>query len=136
MAQPGLLLERKPVGLGLHYRGAPDRAGAVTALAEALLPGLPGFHAHHGKMVIELRPDGIGKGHALRDLMRSAPFQGRHPVMFGDDATDEPAFAVANTMGGLSVKIGPGPTVARHRLANPHHLRRLLARWASQERLQ
>jgi trehalose 6-phosphate phosphatase len=79
MAQPGLLLERKPVGLGLHYRGAPDRAGAVTALAEALLPGLPGFHAHHGKMVIELRPDGIGKGHALRDLMRSARFRADTP---------------------------------------------------------
>jgi trehalose 6-phosphate phosphatase len=66
--------------------------------------------------------------------MRTAPFRQRIPAMFGDDATDEPAFACANGMGGLSVKIGRGPTCARHRLANPHHLRRLLARWAIEER--
>jgi trehalose 6-phosphate phosphatase len=67
-------------------------------------------------MVVELRPDGIGKGNALQELMRSAPFQRRIPVMFGDDATDEPAFALANRMGGLSVKVGAGATLARHRL--------------------
>jgi trehalose-phosphatase len=61
-------------------------------------------------MVVELRPDGIGKGNAVQDLMRSTPFQRRIPVMFGDDATDEPAFALANRMGGLSVKVGAGAT--------------------------
>ena len=61
------------MGLGLHYRGAPRRAAEVSDLAERLLPGLPGFHAHHGKMVVELRPDGIGKGNALDDLMKRAP---------------------------------------------------------------
>jgi trehalose 6-phosphate phosphatase len=69
-------------------------------------------------MVVELRPDGIGKGNAVQDLMRVPPFQRRIPVMFGDDATDEPAFALANRMGGLSVKVGPGATLARHRLPN------------------
>jgi trehalose 6-phosphate phosphatase len=133
MAQPGLLLERKPVGLGLHYRGAPSRAGEVGDLADRLLSGLPGYHAHHGKMVVELRPDGIGKGNAVEDLMRRPPFQRRIPVMFGDDATDEPAFALANRMGGLSVKVGPERSLARHRLACPNDVRRLLAIWASGE---
>lgn len=133
MSQAGLLLERKPVGLGLHYRGAPRRAAEVSDLAERLLPGLPGFHAHHGKMVVELRPDGIGKGNALDDLMKRGPFLHRKPVMFGDDATDEPAFEVANRLGGHSVKIGPGPTAARHRLGSPRELRRLLARLAGRE---
>jgi trehalose 6-phosphate phosphatase len=130
MGQAGLLLERKPVGLGLHYRGAPGRAAEVHALARRLLPCLPGFHAHAGKMVVELRPDGIGKGHAVRAVMQTPRFCGRTPVVFGDDTTDEPAFMVANRMGGLSVKVGPGVTVARHRLPNPSALRRLLAIWA------
>jgi trehalose 6-phosphate phosphatase len=65
-------------------------------------------------MVVELRPDGIGKGNAVQELMRVPPFQRRIPVMFGDDATDEPAFALANRMGGLSVKVGAGATLARH----------------------
>ncbi len=133
MAEPGLLLERKPVGLGLHYRGAPEREDDVKDLADYLLKDLPGFHAHYGKMVVELRPAGVGKGKAVADLMRTPPFQGRRPVMFGDDATDEPAFAVANRLGGISVKVGAGATVARHRLASPSEVRRLLARWVSQE---
>lgn len=133
MSEAGLLLERKPVGLGLHYRGAPARAAEVSELADRLLPDLPGFHAHHGKMVVELRPDGIGKGNAVADLMRQAPFRHRVPMMFGDDATDEPAFEVANRLGGHSVKIGPGPSAARHRLGNPRELRRLLARLADRE---
>jgi trehalose 6-phosphate phosphatase len=133
MSQAGLLLERKPVGLGLHYRGAPRRANEVSALADRLLSGLPGFHAHHGKMVVELRPDGIGKGNAVEDLMKRDPFRHRSPVMFGDDATDEPAFEVANRLGGYSVKIGPGPSAARHRLGSPRELRRLLARLADRE---
>jgi trehalose 6-phosphate phosphatase len=74
MAQPGLLLERKPVGLGLHYRGAPSRRAEVSDLADRLLSGLPGYHAHHGKMVVELRPDGIGKGNAVQELMRGPRF--------------------------------------------------------------
>lgn len=127
---PGLLAERKPVGIGLHYRGAPDRRDEIFALAERLLRDLPGFHAHHGKMVVELRPDGIGKGHALIDLMAQPRFRGRMPVMFGDDNTDEPAFEAANRQGGLSVKVGAGPTAARFRVGSPAEVRRLLANWA------
>jgi trehalose 6-phosphate phosphatase len=128
----GLIVERKPVGIGLHYRGAPGRRGEVERLAARLLDVLPGYHAHHGKMVIELRPDGIGKGHAVADLMRGPRFRGRVPVMFGDDATDEPAFAEANRLGGLSVKVGAGPTAARARLGSPAAVRRVLAHWAAE----
>ncbi len=128
----GLLVERKPVGIGLHYRGAPKRRAEVEDLAGRLLASLPDYHAHHGKMVIELRPDGIGKGHAVAEFMRSPRFRGRVPAMFGDDATDEPAFDEVNRLGGLSVKVGKGPTGARVRLASPTAVRRLLAHWAAE----
>lgn len=129
--RPGLLVERKPVALGLHYRGDRSRGPEVEALAAELLEGLKGYHAHHGKMVIELRPDGVGKGHAVRGLMTAVPFRGRTPVMFGDDATDEPAFAVARAFGGHGVKVGWGQTTAKHRLGGPAAVRELLSRWAA-----
>jgi trehalose 6-phosphate phosphatase len=80
MAQAGLLLERKPVGLGLHYRGAPDRAGGgPRAWPRRLFPACPAFTPITGKMVVELRPDGIGKGHAVRDGDAHPRFSGRTP---------------------------------------------------------
>lgn len=128
---PGLIVERKPVGLGLHYRGDPSRAGDVATLAESLLADLPGYHAHHGKMVVELRPNGVGKGGVVADLMRGPRFRGRLPVMMGDDTTDEPAFEAVNGFGGLSVKVGPGRTAALARLGAPAEVRRLLSIWAT-----
>lgn len=127
----GLIFEDKPVAVGLHYRGAPQHFDRLQGEAEALVAGSPGFHLHHGKMVMELRPDGIGKGQAVAALLRSEPFRGRSPVMMGDDATDEPAFAIANAHGGVSVKVGPGPTCATRRVGSPAQVRRLLTTLAS-----
>jgi trehalose 6-phosphate phosphatase len=40
------------------------------------------------------------------------------PVFVGDDITDEAGFAMVNSLGGHSVKVGDGPSIARWRLAN------------------
>lgn len=130
---PGALLEDKPLGFALHSRQAPERAGDLHRLATRLADSLPDHHLHEGKAVLEIRPDGVGKGHAVARLMRQAPFLGRIPVMAGDDRTDEPAFAVVNARGGLSIKIGAGPTCARARLATPAHLHGFLAAWARED---
>ena len=71
------------------------------------------------KMALELRPAGVGKDTALAQLMQMQPFEGRVPVFAGDDTTDEPAMEEVQSRGGFAIKIGDGPTAARHRLSDP-----------------
>jgi len=48
-------------------------------------------------------------------------------VFIGDDLTDEHGFDVVNRLGGHSVKVGPGPSGARWRLADTSAVREWLA---------
>lgn len=112
----GVLVEDKPLGIGLHYRSAPAVEPAAVAFATALATR-HGLHLQRGKMVAELRVAGGGKGEALDVLMREPPFAPMRPVFMGDDLTDEPAFAAAERHGGAGILIGPPrDTAARYRL--------------------
>jgi len=114
---PGLLLEDKGRSLAIHYRGAPRLGGFAHRLAHTMVARLGrAFCAQSGKRVVEIRPSGKDKGTAIQDFMAEPPFKGRAPVFLGDDRTDEHGFAMVNRLGGHSLKIGPGPTVARWRL--------------------
>ncbi|HQT94787.1 MAG: trehalose-phosphatase [Acidobacteria bacterium 21-70-11] len=114
----GTLLEDKGATLALHFRGAPNlEAEAGRACHDALQRLGDGFLLGTGNMVLEIRPRGWDKGRALAEFMREAPFAGRVPVFVGDDITDEDGFRAANRLGGLSVKVGDGPSAAGWRLA-------------------
>jgi trehalose 6-phosphate phosphatase len=80
----------------------------------------------HGKAVAELVPATASKGAAIAWLMQQPAYCGRLPVFIGDDITDENGFATVNDAGGLSIRIGEGQTCARHRLASPTALHRIL----------
>lgn len=128
-ADPGLLLERKALALALHFRNAPAQEFAVRQAMTALAArNSDAFVLQAGKMVFEIKPKGASKGAALRQLMQQEPFTGRRPLFAGDDLTDESAFEAVNTLGGISIKIGPGPTLARARLPSPA----ALAAWLAQ----
>ena len=116
---PALLVEEKPHGVALHYRDAPDLRAFVEGEMQDLADRHPHLVLQPAKMAVELRPGGVGKDSALAHLMTLAPFAGRLPVFAGDDTTDEPAMAEAQTRGGFAIKIGDGPTAARHRLSDP-----------------
>ena len=101
----GVLVEVKPLGVGLHYRGVPDAEAACRALAEDLAAST-GLTLQRGKMVFELRAPG-DKGRAIAALMSAMPFAGSRPIFLGDDLTDEPGFAIVARLGGAGVLVGP-----------------------------
>lgn len=114
-ADERIVLEDKGLSLALHYRRAPEREHELRELFTALVGAIPGYHVLEGKMVLEAKPESIGKGHAIEALMAAEPFRGRRPVFAGDDVTDEDGFAVVESMGGISIKVGKGKTRAQYR---------------------
>ncbi|MBI1365776.1 MAG: trehalose-phosphatase [Alphaproteobacteria bacterium] len=123
--RPEVWIEEKGPVFAIHFRRAPSLEGEIRAEAEALARRFPDYVTQAGKMIVEMKPKSANKGKSIERLMARAPFAGRIPVMAGDDATDEDAFAVVERLGGITIKVGPGPTRARYRLADPH----ALARW-------
>lgn len=111
----GLLLERKPGSVALHYRQRPELESQCKDAVDAALSDLSEFHVLHGKMVIEIKAGGFNKGLALAEFMDEDPFRGRLPIFAGDDTTDEDAFAEVNRRGGVSIKVGAGDTGAGYR---------------------
>jgi trehalose 6-phosphate phosphatase len=113
------LIEDKQASLALHYRHAPERAGAVRAIA-AELATRHGLRLVQGKMVVELSASARTKGYAVTVFMAAPPFSGRRPIAIGDDYTDEDAFAAAARLGGAGVLVGePRESAASYTLAGP-----------------
>ena len=128
---PYLLLERKGAAVALHFRQAPDlREACLEAMQDAIRTSRD-FGTLEGKMVFEARPLDAGKGAAIVAFMREAPFRGRIPVFFGDDASDEDGFIVAQDMGGVGVKVGAGDTAARMRATDTAVARAIMRGLAS-----
>jgi trehalose 6-phosphate phosphatase len=103
---PGLIVEEKPAGIGLHFRRAPGEAERVGLFMEKLARE-HGFTVQHGSMVAELRAIGATKGDALRAFMTEPEFAHARPLFVGDDLTDEHGFAAARGLGGAGILVGP-----------------------------
>ncbi|MCX5543734.1 MULTISPECIES: trehalose-phosphatase [Paraburkholderia] len=113
----GMLLEIKGASLALHYRNAPEHEGTARASTERLAADYADAYVlQPGKMVYEIKPKDVDKGRALRAFLDEPPFAGRRPVFAGDDLTDEKGFAVVNALGGLSIKVGGGDSIAQTRV--------------------
>jgi trehalose 6-phosphate phosphatase len=97
-ADPAVWVEDKRLALVVHTRRAADPDAELARLSPTLrrLAGAYGLNAHHGKMVLELRPKGFDKGGVLRRLAAAAD---PGAVLFaGDDVGDLPAFAVVEEL--------------------------------------
>ena len=122
--QPLTRIERKPHSLVLHTRGlSPEDAAAAVRSAEEVIARHTGVVVTPGKDVLEMATRHVGKGVALREL---ATEHGVDALLYvGDDVTDERAFEMLRPTD-LSVRVGPGATAARFRIANERAVLRLL----------
>ncbi|MCY0093336.1 trehalose-phosphatase [Hoeflea ulvae] len=116
---PRVLAEDKRYGIVLHYRQHPELECKVRDFLKSLIDGDEEFELQSAKMAIEVKPKGISKAGAIERIMQFEEFDGRDILFAGDDATDESAFSWVNEQGGISIKIGEGPTRAQYRTQSP-----------------
>jgi trehalose 6-phosphate phosphatase len=107
----------KPASVVLHVREAHPEHGPRTAdELQRQAEDVTGAHVLPGHGVVELLTRATSKALAVEELRSEV---GADSVVFvGDDRTDEEVFAALGD-DGCSVKVGPGPTAARYRLAGP-----------------
>jgi trehalose 6-phosphate phosphatase len=104
---PGTIFEDKGMAVALHYRQVPQVEGQVRGEARAIVRAVGGrLMLLEGRMVVELRPEGLTKADAVREFLSEAPFRGRRPIFIGDDVTDQAALEEVERIGGLSVGVG------------------------------
>jgi trehalose-phosphatase len=133
---PSVRLEYKTAAVVLHTRDVePSAAEAATRAAHEAAQRHPGVHVTPGKEVVELSVSAADKGSALAELARASSSEAT--LYVGDDATDERAFAALHPLSGdLTVKVGSGETVAKHRVADPEAVVELLKLFVDVRRLQ
>lgn len=104
---PGIIAEVKGSGLAVHYRLAPHLKTAVEAELKSLLTQYGNsLVICPGRKLFEILPAGHSKGTALETLSRLPAFNGRQPIMIGDDMGDVPALTIAQRLGGAGLRVG------------------------------
>ncbi len=129
----GVTVEVKPASAALHVRNAsPEDAQRVLDAIRAGIAQRDGVEVTEGKSVIELAVIVTDKGVAL-DILRHQE-SATAAVFFGDDVTDEKAFARLHGPD-IGVKVGTGDSAAGFRLETTEQVSLALA-FLLQERRQ
>jgi trehalose 6-phosphate phosphatase len=105
---PWTVEDKGGVTISFHYRGAPEDEGRRHADEVAEAAEAVGLTAHHGRMVLEVRPPvTVDKGTAVRRLLDGRPID--RALYAGDDTTDLDAFRGLEEAGlDVALKIGVG----------------------------
>ncbi len=109
-ALPGIVLERKPFSLAVHYRKS---SPATEKKVKQFMLEVCNDEVYRGKVsimsgkkVIEIMPPlGAGKGLAVKRILRSWGQKKYLSIFIGDDRTDEDAFVVLKGRG-ITIKVG------------------------------
>ncbi|MCL7982156.1 MAG: trehalose-phosphatase [marine benthic group bacterium] len=127
---PGARLERKPISLAFHFRNVTDglqeeaRAEAIERVGDSAVA------VKDGKKVVEFFALQADKGTALQRYREAAAAGGESPtvtVYVGDDVTDEAAFEALGPED-VGIRVGDGPSAARHSIEMQEEVAPLLRR--------
>ncbi|MBE0446586.1 MAG: trehalose-phosphatase [Actinobacteria bacterium] len=94
-----ILVEKKKLGVALHYRSVKDKEGARGLIEKIIKPLIAEYPLRRldGRYVIELKPDlPINKGDAITVITVSRGID--NVVYLGDDITDIDAFGALRTL--------------------------------------
>ena len=114
--RPGVTVEPKLASVALHVRNASAADGADALDAARAAARAWDAEVTAGKAVLEFAVISTDKGEAI-DIIRDRD-AATAVVFFGDDVTDEKAFRRMRTSD-VGVKVGPGDTLAGHRVDSP-----------------
>jgi trehalose 6-phosphate phosphatase len=121
---PGSELEPKPFSVAFHLRNVVDEEQAQARQEAFERVGPLATHVKEGKKVLEFMAVAADKGTALERYRVTCAAAAT--FFAGDDVTDEAAFRVLRP-DDVGVKVGPGPTAARYRVAGQADVAGLLA---------
>lgn len=117
---PGAWVEEKEYSLALHYRAVAEERGTPAAreLTDDLLALTANIDVQvvHGNKTVEVRHSGINKGLVSQRWLTNCDSD--FILAIGDDVTDEDMFMVLPA-GAHSIRVGNGPSRARHCLPGP-----------------
>jgi trehalose 6-phosphate synthase/phosphatase len=123
---PGAFVETKAYSLVWHYRNATPYSAQknIAVLKTALKPFLRhyGLKLFSGNKILEIKDPTITKGKIIKELMNK-PYD--FMLAIGDDFTDEDMFK-ALPKRAFTIKVGPGKTRARYRVANTKSVQTLI----------
>jgi trehalose 6-phosphate synthase/phosphatase len=129
-AMPGSLTEVKSSSIALHYRQVARALVTVTVpRVRAQLAAL--LHQHDfelldGLEVLEVRRRGVSKANAVQLILEGVSAADQ-VFAFGDDTTDEDMFK-ALPSAAVTVRVGPGVSIAKLRVADSAQVRSFLKR--------
>lgn len=122
---PGIRLEEKTFGVGIHSRGAAVEVEeqAFAAVDELMARIAPAWRRRTGDRILEFSSQHAGKDAAIAALRER--FAATAVMFIGDDVTDEDALRTL-TGSDVGVRVGPGDTAATLRVADPRGVAALL----------
>ncbi|EMR00932.1 bifunctional alpha,alpha-trehalose-phosphate synthase (UDP-forming)/trehalose-phosphatase [Cesiribacter andamanensis] len=125
---PGAFLEEKDYSLVWHYRRVQSGLGELrmrelTSHLKYLASTL-NLQVIDGENIVEVKSLEVNKGKAARHLLEELP-EADFILCFGNDWTDEDTFRNMPEHA-VTIRVGPGPSIAKYRVSNWQEVRRLL----------